>query len=175
MTTILNLEVVRRVWGGFAGARDPIGHWHQATANTGDATGGSNVINLVFQQQAAPNLDPQIYSVEQVAVQLDAAPFSNVRIRSVVMGDLSGADGYVCGVNAAGSQDFGAIAGSNLTWLPIFLGSARTQGSTTALEFAMDNVDTQNLIVSAQGYIWGSRSRSAPGGPRRPVGGMYPP
>lgn len=173
MTIILLSTVQQRVWGGGPNARDPIGMWHGGTAQTGDATGGSNVIDFVFQAQGAQAIDPNIYSLEQLSIQKDDALLENIRVRSVVMGDLSGVDGWLVQVGVAGAQGFSAGFGSHMAFLPVFLSDSLTIGSTTSLEIAANNVDTVNLIVSAQGYIWGSRSRSTPGGPRRPSDGLY--
>lgn len=168
------VEVSRREWGGELNPSHPIGMWMGAGLVQGDASGGTMNLDFVFQLQGAPNLDSQIYSLEQIAIHVEAPTSQTISLRTSVLGELSAADEWAIELRAFTQggdaailpRDAGALKGT-------FMGSATAVGSTTALQVSAVNADGIDLIMSAQGYVWGARSRSVLGGPKRPVDGLY--
>ena len=57
--------------------------------------------------------------------------------------------------------------------LPIWLGVVGRQEGDSVITFQFDNVNLRLYQIVIQGYMWGPRSVLAPGGPRRPVGGLF--
>lgn len=63
-------------------------------------------------------------------------------------------------------QDAAAVRG-------LFLGRQVTAGVATGFSIIAGNVDLDVMDVLAQGYVWGPRSVSLPGGVQRPAQGLY--
>lgn len=55
----------------------------------------------------------------------------------------------------------------------IWLGPPSLAGQDASLTFGTVNLNAVGLRVTCQGYVWGPRSRLAPGGPRRPQGPVF--
>jgi len=174
MSVSLDAPVRRREWGGVEDRRLPIGMWESQGVITGDATGGSAAVNLVFQPAAAPTLDGNLYSLEQLAIQVSEANARTARVATGNMGNLGGALTYAVDLQPVGGVGVAAMLGRDMdVFRGLFLGSAILTGSRVLLGVTLINTDTVLLIVQAEGYIWGSRSRSVLGGPQRPPAGLY--
>lgn len=172
MSIIVATAVRRREWGGEEDPRLPIGMWFNSLFLAGDATGGFAEVDFVFQFAAAPTRDGNLYNLEQLTIRTNTEVSDFGLLRTEGMGEVDLELAYSVRFNAGPGTGF---SGGTLTELrtPVFLGSQIVQGDTAAFDVAISNVNLRQMRVVAEGYIWGSRSRSVLGGPRRPVGSLY--
>jgi len=176
MSVIGQIVVESRRYSGWVDPRYPIGYWQAALTVTGDATGGSVGVDLVFQGAVPAFLNSQMYSVERLSVLLGADTSRNLRISAINMGgpDNQGfIHQYTVLILNQDSVVGSAIRGDQLTFLPWFLGSQRARGITTSLSLVSANVDTVAVTFEAEGYRWSPRSVLVDGGPQRPPTGLY--
>ena len=117
--------------------------------------------------------------MEQLAIHSDVGGGVNLRI------DYGGFDVFPVGISTSALvkllhvqlNDLGTAAGGSGLKLedsavPVFLGSARKDVNVD-LSFDVDNNDGLGFSVFVQGYFWGPGAVNAPGGPQRPVAGLY--
>lgn len=170
MTAVASIQVVRRPFNGYDDPRLPVGLWVSEQAVIGDATGGFRVVQLVFNPASAPRAS-LFYSLEQIHI---SDTDNNSKNGAITSQNLDGVIGsQVWRVTIGDGPALATIPFQNLPDFPLFLGGQIVQGTTSSLDFQFANVDGATLNCSAQGYMWSARSRSTPGGPQRPVGGLF--
>lgn len=171
MSIVLNEVVQVRPWGGFLERELPIGTWFHQMLLEGDASAG--VMSLRFNlTQTGVELSPNMYSLEQLSIETTTPDDRQVLIGTENLEPLLNSKWRV-GVDGPAAllpAEAGLIA---TTLLPLFLGSQRIPGASGVFTVDMINVNGLTLSSTAQGYVWGSRSRSAPGGPRRPIQSLF--
>lgn len=163
----------------FAGYQDPslpIGAWAGVRGVTGDASGGSRILDLVFAAATQPRAST-MFSLEQLSVFDEEETEKGCLIQTInlgIIGDIAFDQifnvlmrtGPTTGQSSAGSGADGAN-------LPLFLGRQQGRSVGTFLRASVINSLNNDFIFNAQGYMWGARSINAPGGPRRPIGGLF--
>jgi len=170
--------VESRRYSGWIDPRYPIGYWQAALSVTGDVTGGTLGIDLVFQPAVGPNfLNSQMYSVERFSISSGGLGSATVvRLRATNMGgpsNLGFQNEYAITLELLGASLGNAGLTRDLAFLPWFLGSQRSPGTTAALSLATGNVDDVAFRLEAEGYRWSARSVLVDGGPQRPPTGLY--
>lgn len=174
MTVIVQAQVRKRVWGGELGPQYPIATWHRTIAVVGDGSGGRREVDFVFQPSTAPTLDGNIYSLEQLSMTDTDNTSVFATLQTFGMGEVNGEQGWNIGLVAGVSPGFAAIAMRDVEALRgLMLGEQQVQGTTSLLAVYTLEQLNETIRVHAEGYIWGSRSRSTVGGPKRPLESPY--
>lgn len=170
MTIVADAPIRRRPWPGYSDPRWPTGLWVGDVTVTGDASGGLRFARLILVAALQPQ-GSEIWSVEQMAVTDSDNNSKEVTLQAVGLDRTLSTQTW--NVNLAVGPVTAGLRSSN-AGMPLFLGGQATLGSTVSLDIFVANVDVVTLQFQAQGYIWGARSRSTPGGPQRPPQGLYP-
>ena len=178
MSISLNIPPTIRPFRGYEDPALPDGYWAAHAALLGDASGGLQSINIRISTAAQPSAS-LIWSMEQLAIHSAVGGGVNLRI------DYGGFDVFPVGISTSALvkllhvqlNDLGTAAGGSGLKLedsavPVFLGSARKDVNVD-LSFDVDNNDGLGFSVFVQGYFWGPGAVNAPGGPQRPVAGLY--
>ncbi len=172
--SVLNSQPVEyQRFNGYIERALPEGWWHGAVRGTGDGTGGTNNLALQF-NQVGTVLSSRIFSLEQLAIYSGVAGALSGRLEQINLsspesGDFRGIYTLNLGAHTEGT----ALRGSDLAFLPLFLGSQRDSALVASLAFVIANTDGGLVTLEAQGYWWGARSVSESGGPRRAPSGVY--
>jgi len=176
MAVAEDVVVEARRYSGWVDPRFPIGYWMAALTVTGDGTGGSLSVGLVFQGAVPAFLNSQMYSVERFAIRTSDSTSRIVRVTATNMGGPSGQTGlehqYTVDVDGQAILG-GAVRTESLAFLPWFLGSQRNAGTTASLSLIATNTSGVNFQFEAEGYRWSARSVLVDGGPQRPPTGPY--
>jgi len=178
MTVTLTDSPTLRPFAAYADPGLPEGYWASHLSLLGDATGGLQSINIRMSASAQPN-PSTIWSLEQLAIFHGTGGGLNIRM------DYGGFDVFPVGSSSStllkllqialfdlGTASSGSAMNLVDTKVSTFLGSARKDVNVD-LSFDSDNADGVGFSVFAQGYYWGPGAINAPGGPRRPVEGLY--
>ncbi len=179
------VDVQRREFAGFRDPGLPIGTWQGFVTVGGDASGGVRQALVTFKQPGDP-LSGNMYSLDQLTVQdsdeatkfltVTAANMDPLRVGPIEIGIGQSFACQLIGVaDASAGFEGSRIAGRDVSQLPMWLGRALDAVNNAQLRLFLTNVDLALMSVGAQGYIWGPRSITADGGPRRPVSSMYRP
>jgi len=175
MSVTATVPVDTREWGGDPDPRLPIASWFRQFSILGDAGGGFMRIIFVFQEAAAPTLDGSMYSLEQLTGILAGVATDDLLVQTNGLGDSSGAQSWIVALLNHASTVTAPVIGRDSAFRGAFLGSVLAQGIEASLRFSTANINGGILNVTAEGYVWGSRSRSVLGGPKKPLGGLYAP
>jgi len=170
------IVVESRRYSGWLDPRYPIGYWQAALEVTGDASGGLLGIDLVFQPAEPVFLNSQMYSVERFGIATNDANQRLGRLTAVNMGgpaNVGFSHEYSILLDPITIVGGSAARGSEMTFLPWFLGSQRTPGITASVSVVLSNNDTVVFKFEAEGYRWSARSVLVDGGPQRPPTGPY--
>lgn len=177
MAIVGQIVVESRRYSGWIDPRYPIGYWQAALVVTGDASGGSLGIDLLFQTANGPaRLNSQMYSVERFSIKSADAVARTMSLEANNMGGPANegfSHAYSVTVNIFSGVASKGSAVDMLNILPWFLGSQRTAGQTASLSLVTDNIDTIAFKLEAEGYRWSARSVLVDGGPQRPPTGPY--
>lgn len=151
----------------------PIGAWFGNIGVTGD--GSSNTARMHLSFGRALRQGGLLYSLEQFHVAADEGRNQSVVIETQNMDSPGPSDSqYIFKMLFLGPLVRTILdAGSYAGLLPWFLGSPGAGSGLPVLAAVLENTNTVVYRFSAQGYIWSQKARSAPGGPVRPVGGLY--
>ena len=168
-----------RPYTGYEDPSLPIGAWVAQGGIAGDASGGDLFMTFNFASDDDAQVT-ELYNLEQMAIDTtNAASVETAMMDVLNMDQLSFNRPLTDARYAIRLEDtisgFGvALRGIDGTPpLPIWLGAPSRVEGPKGLRFQFDNLDLQLYSIILQGYIWGPRSVLAPGGPRRPVGGLY--
>lgn len=172
MSVIVQVQVVKTPFAGYPDPSLPSGTWTAQTLSVGDGSSGQNEIDLVFSPSAAP-FDSQYYSLEHFAVTTTLQTNTQGDLRIINLGAFILARAYSFGLLRDAANSEAHVQGRSYALLPIFLGQQQAQATTTLVAFRLPNIDTEVLTFSGEGYYWSVRSLNAPGGPSRPVQGLY--
>lgn len=164
-----------RPWGGYTHPSLPIATWYAEGNVTGDSSGGHRAVQLNFSPGTAGQASPALYySLEQISL-ADTLNADRDVLFQLINGDeamTTGSQWWQQGVSgtAIGPAALNFAARSPALWL----GNIKLPGGGAhGMLFVMANSNTHVLTVVAQGYVWGARSISWPGGPQRPPNGLF--
>ncbi len=153
----------------------PIASYIAQGGIVGDASGGNAIIEFTFMGEQE-ELITELFNVEQYEVDTNAAGAQTFIIETINMDTLSrnrpASKRKWHGATSPASGN-SALDVADSLMRPIWLGSPNldARAGTAGYRFTFANVDLRLYAATIQGYIWGSRSVLAEGGPRRPVGG----
>lgn len=150
--------------------------WRAAASVTGDATGGAMALQVDFQKATNP-LSARMWSLELLAATASVA-VTGMLVSAFNMGIVRAAAptvgvGFSVDMAAAAGGGVEALRARDLTFLPWFLGAPRQRGLAAGITIAVSNTDMAILDIVLRGYVWGPRSQTFEGGPRRPVGSVF--
>lgn len=169
MAVTASFTVHKRLWGGYDERQFPTALWVAAGRIEGDGTGGLATFIAVFNPASAVKVN-EWYSLEQITM-FDGE--SGNREISIIASNF---DSDVLGVKAWRIQLQTAGASSaipiELSAIGVFLGNQRSANTQLDVQLAKANV-AFNWDLVLEGYVWGPRSLSAPGGFQRPTTGLY--
>jgi len=168
-----------RPYSGYADPSLPIGSYIGSAVVQGDATGGSVFFTMLVQIAETTRVT-ELYNLEQLAIEVSSAVSVSAFVRTINMDTLAPNNRFaqIQRWFLPITTDGVGIAAMNLAdagGLPLWLGAPSSIGGDAGLRFQFVNVDGDNFLVTAQGYIWGPRSVIAPGGPQRPPFGYFGP
>lgn len=165
-------ELVKRI--PFQGAEDPalpIGMWGFSLQATGDVSGNVLATTAIL-ASASQAKSGSMFSLEHFNMQTNTIGSEQARMEIIGAAfpwDIT--PDYLVDISGTFSQ--GAFNVRSLAALPLFLGWQDRAATALSIGFTMENIDSTILTTMAVGYIWSPRSRSVPGGPRRPEGALY--
>jgi len=148
--------------------------WRSSGRVTGDATGGFQALQLDFQKATEP-LSARMWSLESIAARFDgsadALEVSATNLGEVLNAAPNTGSGFAVQFLPSGIDEH--LVGRDLAFLPWFLGAPRQRATAAGMFFAINNVLGVILDIWVRGYVWGPRSQTIQGGPRRPVGSVF--
>jgi len=181
MSVTINFRVDVRPYTGYEDPSLPIAAYFAQGGVAGSASGGGVFMTFRFQgAEVLPDQISEIYNLEQLSADTSTTVPRNLEVASLNMDALSFArpgSPQKWQLRTETSQDnASALPLETATGLPIWLGSPNqdaVSGDAGVRITWQDNIDLLLYAVSIQGYIWGPRAVLAPGGPRRPIGGLF--
>lgn len=175
MSIINQVVVARREFPGYPDPSLPIGIWQGTGQVIGDASGGNMEVDLVFNRSTAER-DGNFYSFDQLMI--NSTDVGGTRVGELFFFNLGTVVGlifqrYAIQMLISHPGNFANIRTEGLAFLPLFMGRQFREGVTTGLAIAFANINTAIVDMSAMGYVWGPRSINSPGGPSRPLQGIF--
>ena len=177
MSVVADFRVDIRPYSAYDDPGLPVASWIAEAGSVGDASGGIVRQDYLFHRDDG-NQVSELFSIEQMAVDTTRVATVDVILATESMDSLAANRPatnqkwtFQCinvGVLGGNVADF---EGNNL--LPLWLGAPNRVEGDSGISFTFINVDLILYFTSVQGYMWGPRAMMAPGGPRRPVGGLY--
>jgi len=155
----------------------PSGIWQADIESTGDASGGTNNVDVVFSNSGEE--DDSFYSLEQFGDQHDAADSLARQLQVANQHNYRSPTTPITSVYlASASTGIAAVTGwaaRDFPFLPLFLGTSPPAVAAVQLfiRWSIVNTTTVAYRVHAWGYRWGPRVFDTPTGPRRPLGGIF--
>ena len=170
-------DIIRlRPYAGYVDPGLPMGIWAGFIALTGNGTGGTRLMQILFSVGGGRSGGGNLFSLEQIFINDTDNNAKTVDIDCINMDRVANTEpfrnSWVYALGAGvGSRAIRRLESTIAT--PYFMGipNPGTQGS---LDVKMANVDLAVARVEAQGYWWSPRSLNVDGGPRRPAMGLYP-
>ena len=175
MSVVGESDIEYRAFGGYADRRLPTALWRGQVTLVGDASGGTRLAQLVFNQPTAVVLSRH-FSLEGLYL-TDGDNVSKVARLLVSNFDEINGQGKLMQINlqleaSISSAQLGAQ--STLAVRGLYLGQQAQVLTLTTVQVQVTNVDTAGLTLEGEGYVWGPEAASAPdGGLQRPGGGLY--
>lgn len=175
MTVLITIPVQTRPFTGYSTEGLPSGMWAVTQDLTGDVSGGLRIISVIFAATGAP-LGALLYSIEQLAVE---DTDNNAKICDVLTSRMD----PIQGSNLSPTVTLNVLAGSTIASLDAvglralkgwFIGRVEGPAAAGTLDLRVTNVNLETFTIFVQGYFWVPRAATVDGGPRRPVGGLYP-
>jgi len=171
VSVVTQLEARRRAFPGYDDPRYPLYIWAGQAVVAGDASGGTRSAGIILAPASGPKVS-LLWSLEQISA-LDTD--NNSKDCDIILSGLDELLGnQIYRVTVGAAVTTAAFTAVSLTMLPLYMGGHADQGIAATLSLTLVNVDATVLVFQAQGYVWGSRSRSIPGGPQRPPNGLFP-
>ena len=173
MSVITVADISYRPDAGWPEAGLPDRIWEVSQESTGDASGGSNSIQVNLKAAGVP--PGNLFSLENIAVRHGAS--------GVVVGNIStsgmrtaapGFDVSQYNINLiddpTGAISLGLLNEANPR---LFLGRGASAGTAGTVTFTFVNTTVIVLRVVASGYMWTPGAINAVGGVRRPLSGLF--
>lgn len=179
MTVLLTSLVAVRPFRGYDDPGLPSGYWHFFLSALADASGGGLSVAARFQIAGSPN-PSQLYSLETLMINRSGGVGTvNLRFQQQNMDNVPnmGSNGALFHIYTMQVTD--QIFGSEQAifdasrFLPFFMGQPIDNNLSSGFQIDDANNNVGDLAVRAGGYFWGPGSINAPGGPRRPIDGLY--
>lgn len=166
-----------RPFDGFRDPALPIASYISQAGITGDASGGSVLLDNLFQIQETGRGTPNFFNLEQVSVDISSSVASGPIMRTLNMGRLAPTRAmsplkWQLFVTPDGVDD-AALQLNFLAGLPLWLDAPTFLVGDAGLRFEFANQDLILFATTVQGYVWSPRSVRVDGGPQRPIGGMF--
>ena len=167
-----------RPYSGYDDPSLPTATWVAQAGRAGDASGGNINLDFLFQRDDDA-LTSELYSLEQIAIDVTSGTAQGGSIQTINMDDLAPNRPltdqlWSFSLNPAISG-LASLRMDLSMLLPLWLGSPNRAEGDSGIRFFLTNVNLRLYQIVIQGYQWGPRSILAPGGPRRPVGGLFTP
>jgi len=181
MTVIAVPTVSYRSFRGYADEGLPAGVWEVNGQVTGDASAGQVNITPVFLRIS---LGPSnlLYSLEQISLFDDKASGSTYALEidgfDAESAAFVSAQVYSLQTTVLSTDTTGGV-GNAMTperarpMRGLFLGNPVSRSLSALIRLSGPNVEDDVTQLHMGGYWWHQRSWNAPGGPRRPPGGLY--
>jgi len=155
----------------------PIASYIAQGGLAGDASGGNAIISVEFQGEGDERRS-ELFNIEQLSIDTSAGVDQPTLMSTVSMDALARnrpASPQKWQMTTTTFEGESAIRLADTIGLPIFLGGPNLDNPPPAafLRFQWDNINLRLYAITVQGFIWGPRSILAPGGPRRPIGGLF--
>lgn len=164
-----------RPWGG-GRTPLPIGTWVGGGNVIGDGTGGNMAVIIRFQVLGAPKLASLMMSIDDLSMH-STNPAARPATMVTVNMDRGLADAsqwtFQMEADATGVTRGTAMSAKDGQILPLFFSGMRVTGTSPQINFETENVNVVVFTVTASGYLWDGAARSFPGGPLRPIGGIF--
>lgn len=177
MSVILNALIAIRPFRGYADPGLPNGTWHWRLSALGDASGGLLTVQARLQIAGSPS-PSQLFSLDQLMVNSTTSSVAidaRLQVQNMDRVPNMGSTGFLSDTYSLelAPDLFGVALRVPLAQLPLFMSQPidNNLGSGFAVDVA--NALNLSLAVRGQGYFWGPEAINAPGGPRRPVDGLY--
>lgn len=171
MSVVQSQLVQRLPFQGEADPALPIGVWGFSLQATGDASGNVLATTAIL-ASISQSKSGSMFSLEHFNMQTNTVGSELARME--IIGAAPPWDitpDYL--VDISNTHSTGALNVRSLLALPIFLGWQDRQATALSIGFSMENILNTVLTTMAIGYIWSPRSRSVPGGPKRPQGSIF--
>lgn len=177
MSVFAEAHIDIRPYSAYEDPSLPVASWISQLGIVGDGSGGIARINFLIEREGQVRIT-ELFNLEQIAVDTS----SLARIFSLETNDMDNLSparqvspqifAFTTTVTANGVS---AMLPDQYTVLPIWFGAPEQTGSAQdkGLRVTFNNSDGLLYLVTLQGYMWSPRSILAPGGPRRPVGGLF--
>jgi len=172
MSIVTSIEARRRAYPGYDEPNFPLWSWAQAVFVVGDASGGNRTASIVFATGAGPKVS-LLWSLEQISAFDTDNNSKNIDLMFEGFDHVVGTSLYR--LSLGDGVQMASIPLQNYPQFPLWLGGHANQGSPAQINLVAANINAEVLAFNAQGYVWGSRSASIPGGPQRPSRGLYSP
>jgi len=154
----------------------PVAAWIAQAGIAGDASGGLLIIDFLFQGPGAQI--SELFNLEQLAIDTNANTVEDIMIETIGMDTLapnrlaSPQKWSVTTDNVLGT-DSAVRLNAAAQGLPLWLGAPSRQEGNGVIRFTFLNANLRLYAITIQGMMWGPRSVLAPGGPRRPLSGLF--
>lgn len=184
MTIFQTSPISLRPFRAYADPGLPAGYWVVHVGILGDASGGAAQQFLEF-SRVGTSRPSQMYSLEALVIDQSinpqSEPFDSYALMEILRFDQLPAQGgtgaqfwwYGLHLKDIGGQRIGAAIQQEAGYLPIFLGAPDKQLLGSFILIEHNNFNGAIFSVKAEGYFWNPGAINAPGGPRRPIDGLY--
>ena len=172
----VSFRVDVRPYTGYDDPSLPIAAWISQGGVAGDASGGVLTMTFLFQRDDDARVT-ELFNLEQISIDTDANADDEFLLRTVNMDNLAqnrpaSPQMWSLIVEGIPSVNMAALRDRSPA-LPLWIGAPNQDEGDVGLRIQVTNTDLRLYAVTLQGYMWGPRSVLAPGGPRRPVGGLF--
>lgn len=168
-------DVQYRPFAGYDDPSLPSGSWFGRVQLVGDASGGSMIAQLDF-TKASELFNSRFYSLEDfITTKNTNTVAAEVGVTLLNMGDR-GHSGNTPSFRAlitpadplavTNPPDVEALRGR-------WLGQQIQPNTLAALRLQLDNENATLVTMFCEGYFWAARAVNAPGGPSKPLQGLY--
>jgi len=166
-----------RPFSGYDDPSLPIASYIGQGGMAGDASGGSVVMSILFQQMETGRGTPNMFNLEQLSIDVATNVNFAVLMRTLNMGRLAptrvtSPEKWVLGVTSD-TVDDSALELTFLSGLPLWLDAPSNLTGDAGLRLEFTNLNLELYAATIRGYIWSPRSVLAQGGPQRPLNGMF--
>lgn len=170
MSVLVELESRRRAFPGYDDPRYPLYIWAGQAVVAGDASGGNRVASIILASSSGPKVS-LLWSLEQLSILDSQNTSQDMDLTLTGLDELLGTQ--VMRLQVSQGITTASLRPADYPRLPFYMGAHAAQSVAAAITLTAANAAATVLVFAAQGYAWGSRSRSIPGGPQRPPTGLF--